>query len=664
MYSVSEAFLEAVQKNTRSFYWTGKITTAKGVEYPFTNDDIVKGSGYITHQCCGSSEIELGTVYAAELGLTLLLDIDRYTLDSAQVELFYHLRLDSGEYEEVPMGIFEVSEANRTIHCLEIKAYDRMLWFEQSFGNAISSGTPWQLLTLASKACKVEIGMEQADIEALPNGKEVFGVYSDNDIETWRDLIYYLAQSMACFASINRAGQLVFKTYGTSPVLDVPNTQRFSSSFSDFKTRYTAISSTNQRTQTAEYYALDPDDGLTMNLGVSPLLQYGLDETRKRVLEAVLQAISVIDYVPFDSTTIGNPALDVGDILTFSGGHADEQSRTCITGYTYKINGKHTIKCVGKNPRLADAKSKNDKNITGLLNQVEAGKIIYYNFINAAPFLIKTTPQEVLSIEYVAAEETSATFLAEILLKANPEKGTQQVVATDSEGKEMTLNLPTDGAVMLKVTYKNDLEEETTFYPIDNFKDGQHILTLFHPITAVASNVGQRFAVLLSAENGTVEIGEGQIRATISGQGLVSGLSGWDGRIEVTEFVERIASGYPAAFGYRVFTEKYGVVAEPPQESGANESISRIRYDAQAYVVFALNENLTDTVIIKTFTLDVYNPGHYDHSVVLVDGDSFVLKSDYNFIGEDTDINYGLMKHIAIDTTKYDRIDSLEVSLC
>lgn len=89
-----------------------------------------------------------------------------------------------------------------------------------------------------------------------------------------------------------------------------------------------------------------------------------------------------------------------------------------------------------------------------------------------------------------------------------------------------------------------------------------------------------------------------------------------------------------------------------------------IRFDPQAFVVFALNENLTDTIIIKTFTLDVYNPGHYDHSVVLVDGDSFVLKSDYTFIGEDIAINYGLMKHLAIDTTKYDRIDSLEVSLC
>ena len=32
--------------------------------------------------------------------------------------------------------------------------------------------------------------------------------------------------------------------------------------------------------ETAEYYALETDDGLIMNLGVNPLLQIGLDETR------------------------------------------------------------------------------------------------------------------------------------------------------------------------------------------------------------------------------------------------------------------------------------------------------------------------------------------------------------------------------------------------
>lgn len=52
--------------------------------------------------------------------------------------------------------------------------------------------------------------------------------------------------------------------------MEVQGRHRFSSSFSDFITRYTAVSSTNLRTQTAEYYALDTDDGLTMNLGGEP----------------------------------------------------------------------------------------------------------------------------------------------------------------------------------------------------------------------------------------------------------------------------------------------------------------------------------------------------------------------------------------------------------
>ena len=91
--SLSEAFLQAVQENTRRYYWSGRITTTKGATYEFGADDIVKGSGYISSQCCGSTEIELGTVYAAEMGITLLSDIDRYTLEDALVELFYHLRL-------------------------------------------------------------------------------------------------------------------------------------------------------------------------------------------------------------------------------------------------------------------------------------------------------------------------------------------------------------------------------------------------------------------------------------------------------------------------------------------------------------------------------------------------------------------------------------------
>ena len=113
MYPVSNAFLQAVKENTRSYYWTGKITTTGGAVHEFGYEDIVKGSGYISCQCCGNTEIELGTVYAAEMGITLFSQIDRYTLEDAKVELFYHFKLADGSYEKIPMGVFEAIEANR-----------------------------------------------------------------------------------------------------------------------------------------------------------------------------------------------------------------------------------------------------------------------------------------------------------------------------------------------------------------------------------------------------------------------------------------------------------------------------------------------------------------------------------------------------------------------
>ena len=87
MYPVSEAFLQAVQENTRRQKWSGKIITTKGIRYEFTDKDIVNSSGDISRQCCGSTEIELGSVYIAEIGITLFLDADRYSLENANASI-------------------------------------------------------------------------------------------------------------------------------------------------------------------------------------------------------------------------------------------------------------------------------------------------------------------------------------------------------------------------------------------------------------------------------------------------------------------------------------------------------------------------------------------------------------------------------------------------
>ena len=303
MYPVSEAFLSAVQENTRKYEWSGKITTVKGNVYEFTSKDIVKGSGYITRSCCGNNEIELGSVYAAEMKITLFLDVDRYSMEDAIVELFYSLTLPDGTTESIPMGIFEISEANRHIKTIELVGYDYMLRFDKSAGD-MTSGYPYDFLNLACEKCKVELAHTQEEIEAMPNGTELLGIYQDGNIETYRDMIFYVAQVLGRVCQINREGKLELKAYGAEPVVTMEAKHRFSSSYSDFVTRYTAVYSTNEIDAISEYYCLDTDDGLTMNLGVNPLLQYGLVNTREVVITNILNAISVINYVPFDSDTI------------------------------------------------------------------------------------------------------------------------------------------------------------------------------------------------------------------------------------------------------------------------------------------------------------------------------------------------------------------------
>ena len=586
MYPVSNAFLEAVKANTRKYYWTGQITTKGGVVYGFDQEDMVRGSGYITSQCCGSTEIELGTVYAAEMGISLFSEINRYTLEDAIVELFYHLQVAGGSYETIPMGIFEVSEANRKAKCLEIKAYDYMVRFEKAFSALESIGNAYDFMVLCSNACDVNLAQDRATIEAMPNGSENLSIYSDNDIETYRDVLFYVGQVLGGFFVINRAGELELRKYRNTPVLLVERKHRFSSSFSDFITRYTAVSSTNLRTQIAEYYALDPDDGLTMNLGVNPLLQFGLEETRRQLCENILNDLSVINYVPFDSDTIGNPALDVGDILSFSGGQADVTKYACITSNSIKIGGRQSIKCVGKNPKLSQAKSKNDKNISGLLAQIEAGKIGIHTFTNASAFTVANVDTKIISIEFAATEANHAQFFGQVIVdvtadpvtrsvtasgdvvipsvavdEPEPEDPDEPVVVGNTEEQTITVSLPMswqeDGHADVIFTFEFNNQMIPVHYPQENWHSGRHTILLYYPIENVVPNYTNTFNVYMRCSGGTAHVDTGFCIASISGQSMGASAA-WDGRIDIEEYIDRIPIGTGALAGRLIsvgFTE-------------------------------------------------------------------------------------------------------------
>ena len=664
MYPVSKEYQKAISESSRSFFWTGAITTKAGKKYTFGNKDIVKGSGYISRQCSGSSEIELGSVYAAELGISLFSDIDRYSLEDASITLSFHLKAGNETYEEVPMGIFYIAEANRKIKTLELKAYDAMLNLDKNFDKGLSSAFPYDFLSLLSKACHVELAQTKEEIEALTNGVELLGIYQENDIETWRDFLYYLAQALGCFSTIDREGKLRLIPYGITDNKTMDSRHRFSSTFSDFVTRYTAVSSTNKKTDIAEYYSVKPDDGLTMNLGVNPLLQFGLEEKRKRIINNILSAVTVVNYVPFDSDTIGDPALDLGDVIKFTGGHADETKRSAITFIETKINGKQKIKCVGKNPRLAGAKSKNDKNIAGLQSSMNENKLSIYTYVNALKISVGAEKTSIINIEFASGDETNAEFHAEVILdvRSNAVSRRADAETTIEIGEEskvisIPVNWTDDGKTILKAYYVLDGKEVEQLHPSETWFSGKHLLNLYYPIIEMKANELHTFEVMIELTDGTATIEPQNAMATISGQGL-GAQERWDGRITVDEEIRPVElSGLPT----NRIHDKAVAAFITPKKTGITQPVDSIRLTG--LMVPEFYDNISFFVPIVRDVVETADKDKMEYRRAYVEDDKqFLLRKEYFLSGGDPIVmDRGRAVSLTVNTEPFQKLTEIKI---
>ena len=393
MYEVSEKYKEAIRSQSRKFKWYGTITTPAGRVYHFTEKDIVKGSGTLTRSCSGSTSLEMGSVYAAELDISLFLNVDRYSMYDAVIDLYFGFqhrimriwndlrpstwdslrdRTWGVQYEEelIPMGRFVISEATRTMTVLQLKAYDYMLKFEKNMVTSGNTRTPYEWLLFACNACKVTLGVSEEAVASMPNGTKRLAYTNTDDVKTYRDLIAQVATVLCAVCQIDRQGNLVVIPFSNTPVMDIPASWRYSSKIADYITKYTGLYATYRAGGLTEYYKVEPDDGLIYNIGTNPLLQIASTTERSQVVQAIINHLSATTYTPFEAEIPGDPAIDPMDVLSLSGGQARGEI-ACITEIVYRINGKSSIKCVGENPRLNQAKSRYTKDIEGLLAQSE-----------------------------------------------------------------------------------------------------------------------------------------------------------------------------------------------------------------------------------------------------------------------------------------------------
>lgn len=568
MYNVSQAYLNQIKKP----YAFRRALRGTIGDVQFTNEEILSGSFSLSNQCSEPNEVKIGSVNVGELQVTFkkgLLERDSWKGQVITISEGLWIEINQ-EYEYVPLGIFTVDEATYDKDGVKITAYDNMLKFDKNFGVSTTIGSAYSILRMLCIDCGVTLGMTEAQIRSLPNGTMSLALYTENDCETYRDVLFWLAQTLACFATIDRSGRLVLRQYGNTSIDSISAGLRFDDNeFSDFETEYSGIAYTDIDTDEYIYYSLEIDNKLTYNLGANPFIQYGTKSTKDQMCRNILNVIKNIKYVPFSTSLLHTPAYDLGDVIIFTDGIADRTKKSCIMFYEYKFSS-YSAEGFGSNPALANARGKSDKDISGIKSKTDKNGIQYYTYMNADDIDIADgVRKSIAALRFTTINTKKVTFQAEVLVD----------VDTSSEA-EITVIYQMDGA-------------ELRYKPVETWRNGKHILSLWHVIE-VEPNTLFRWQVFLEVSGGSVHINAEESRAAIWGQGLVA-VDVWDGYIDLEDTFSAIELD---SINVNTFTDTFDVDVDVPYSPEADDTLSAIDIDDNITFV-----SFSDRVVVNKTSL-------------------------------------------------------------
>ena len=496
MYPVSERYKTAIRARERTDRVTGTLTLTDGTVLALGVQDFMSGSLTLDNQCVTGEELAFGCVYLGQAAFSLRTSLSRYAFYGAKLVLRYELQLPGGSWEAVPLGVYTVAEAERKALYVSIKAYDNVLPLQSRWDGTAIQGNACEMLAQIADGCGLELGQTAEEIAALnPNAALACQLSAADGLTTWRDCVAAIAQLLGGFGTVDRAGRLVIRQFAKTSCVSLGADARSEAGVSDFRCHYAALT---VATQSGSYAAGGGQDtGLTMAIADMPLAEKGLPDT------------------PATVTMPGDPALEPGDrvALPQADGTAPEM---LVTHFVWHYHGRQTLKSVGRNPYLTNnSDGTTEKLLRKVQNSAESKRLVYYSFTNTAALTVRTAEAPAVSIAFAAVEDTSAMFLAQLLLTAEPEGG---------------------DPLTLEVRYYINEVRVENFTPQQRLLAGAHTLALFYPFASVEANAAKRLSVRLVCTGGTVKIAPYSIKATVTGQGMASELP-WDGTLQFEELL-------------------------------------------------------------------------------------------------------------------------------
>lgn len=669
MYSVSDDYLNKAASNVVHFVLEFTISDLDGT---FTEDDVV-GAPEIVMQCADDDEITLGSVYIGELDITFKSDlgITRGTWKGREIVIKEGL-LIGDSYEYVPLGKFYIADAQHTSEGVKVTAYDAMSKLDKTTVYNDLTGTLYFMAKTLIDAAGATLATTEDEFSAFTNSIYEFKTHPDTDITTYRDYLSWIAQACGCFVTANRNGEIEFRRYSTTPIATVNEFTRFTGcSFSDFTTYYTGMSVVNIDAQTTAYFTATDitDDGLTYNLGSSPILQ----EYPEVRVQNIIDYFANIKLVPFEAEIMVGAYLDLGDCIAFTGGLAGDGATGGVMYISYTYGEGTLIKGFGSNPSLATASSKTDKNLSGLMTTVKENEIYIRTVTNAKKITAADggDDETVLIVQYATAAASQIAFHAEIDVdiatddsSATTSTTNTSESSTENDDGTTTITTTTETTTITELQtgnltfswYLNG--EKQDLIPVETVTAGERILHLMLLVTANegANNILQ---LKVAASGCTAEIPEYNANGYLIGKGLAAQAS-WDGRITIDEEAEIVSIPF-ITFDKTSANDSVIISTQIPTAISLTESATAKQIPFISFDKDGVTDELAVNPVRTNWTWTTSDEATYSSTYVTTGDTGYILQTSYTVSGTEEEIDTGYLTSITpLEDTTVQGLESVE----
>lgn len=291
--------------NTRTHF---KYVTTIGATTYTLDDSAIKQLNY-TEKAVSGSQFSFGD-FVGRLADFTLFDTDgtydAVSFEGASGHLYFGVEKADTSIFWIDYGTFIVDDCKRTAATIWFALKDKRYLFDSTMSAIASNKTLFQMAQEVCTQAGVALGTVSGD---LPNASLTITNTTELQSKTLSQLVSAIAQATGTFAVIGKDDKLYFKWYAeVSPIVSIPSNHiNANMTVADYEVAVTGVSWTDV-------------DGTAYTSGTSDYLvkvsgnpfEFANYNT---LLTAIAARVIGTSYVPISLQYIGNPAIEVGDII-------------------------------------------------------------------------------------------------------------------------------------------------------------------------------------------------------------------------------------------------------------------------------------------------------------------------------------------------------------